>query len=72
MGKTKVVLQEADLEQIDSFVQTNLSKWIEKAEIEYSRLGWERGVLGGAAFVSWNHFEQEHVYRSKPARKEVV
>ncbi len=43
-----------------------------KAEIEYSRLGWERGVLGGAAFVSWNYFEQEHVYRSKLARKEVV
>ena len=31
--------------------------------IEYSKLGWERGVIGGAAYVCWNYFEQDEVYR---------
>jgi predicted NBD/HSP70 family sugar kinase len=34
--------------------------------IEYSKLGWERGVIGGAAYVCWDYFEREEVYRGVP------
>jgi len=34
--------------------------------IEYSKLQWERGVIGGAVYVCWDYFEQEELYRSVP------
>lgn len=33
-----------------------------KVTIEYSKFGFERGILGGASYVCWNYFEHENIY----------
>ena len=59
-----------------NYFLTNLRKQIKELSlprveknvvIEYSKLGWERGVIGGAEYVCWNYFEQEEVYRDFPS-----
>ncbi|HEB31177.1 MAG TPA: ROK family protein [Spirochaetes bacterium] len=48
----------------DKIRQYSLPAVDKKVVIEYSNLGWERGVLGGAAYVAWNFFENEQIYRT--------